>query len=60
MVSYGNKLGPINCLASSSRTYPIAVTGLGAGAAARYRLSNGDMKPLDWAVRADARDRFAR
>ena len=44
----------------NGRTYRIDVTGLGAGTAARYRLRNGDMKPLDWLVRADAGGRFAR
>ena len=44
----------------NGRTYRIEATGLGAGAAARYRLSNGDMRPLDWSVRADADGRFER
>ena len=44
----------------NGRFYRIAVSGLGAGEGARYRLSNGDMKPIDWQVRADSSGRFAR
>ncbi|MCA1662635.1 MAG: hypothetical protein LC648_11040 [Novosphingobium sp.] len=42
------------------RFFRIAATGLRSGEPARLFLSNGDMKPLDWAVRADGRGEFAR
>jgi len=42
------------------RFYRIAAQGLGPGERARLFVSNGDMKPLDWSVRADARGEFAR
>jgi hypothetical protein len=40
--------------------YYIYAVGLGAGAPARYYLTNGDMKPIDWSVRADGNGEFAR
>ena len=40
--------------------YRIAASGLGAGAAGRLFLSNGDMKPLDWTIRATGDGGFAR
>lgn len=44
----------------NGRYVMIAAEGLGGGNAARYVLRNGDMKPIDWSVRADAAGRFAR
>lgn len=38
----------------------VAAEGLEGGSTARYQLRNGDMKPIDWSVRADASGRFAR
>ena len=40
--------------------YRIAASGLGAGASGRLFLSNGDMKPLDWTIRASGNGGFAR
>jgi len=40
--------------------YRIAASGLGSGAAGRMVLANGDMKPLDWSIRAAADGGFAR
>ena len=40
--------------------YRIATSGLGAGASGRLFLSNGDMKPLDWTIRASGNGGFAR
>jgi hypothetical protein len=45
---------------SNGRFYRIAASGLGAGAPGRYFLSNGDMKPLDWSIRAANDGGFAR
>ena len=42
------------------RFFRIAATGLRPGERARLFLSNGDMKPLDWSIRADGRGEFAR
>lgn len=44
----------------NGQAYLIAVEGLDPGEVARYRLTNGDMIPIDWSVRADAGGRFAR
>ena len=44
----------------NGRFYRIAASGLGPGAPGRYVLANGDMKPIDWLVRADASGQFAR
>jgi hypothetical protein len=44
----------------NGKFFLIAATGLGAGQEARYRLSNGDMKPIDWSIRASDGGRFAR
>jgi hypothetical protein len=44
----------------NGRFYRISATGLGSDAPARYVLTNGDMTPIDWQVRADANGRFAR
>ena len=44
----------------NGRFYRIAATGLGPGAPGRYRLTNGDMTPIDWQVRADGTGTFAR
>ena len=38
----------------------IAVSGLGADALGRLILANGDMKPLDWTIRATGDGGFAR
>ena len=40
--------------------YRIAITGLGADALGRLILANGDMKPLDWTIRATGDGGFAR
>ena len=40
--------------------YRIAASGLGAGAPGQLILSNGDMKPLDWTIRAATDGGFAR
>ncbi|QGN54709.1 hypothetical protein [Novosphingobium sp. Gsoil 351] len=40
--------------------YRIAASGLGSGAAGRMVLANGDMKPLDWTIRAASNGGFAR
>ena len=45
---------------SNGQFYRIAASGLGAGAAGRLFLSNGDMKPLDWTIRATGDGGFAR
>ena len=44
----------------NGRFYRIAASGLGAGASGRFFVSNGDMKPLDWRIRADGDGEFAR
>ena len=40
--------------------YRIAASGLGSGALGRMVLANGDMKPLDWAIRATGDGGLAR
>ena len=42
------------------RFFRIAARGLGSGEPARFSLSNGDMKPIAWTVRADDQGAFAR
>ena len=44
----------------NGRFYRIAATGLGSEAPARFVLANGDMKPLDWSIRAANDGGFAR
>lgn len=44
----------------NGRYYRIEASGLGPGAPGRFFLSNGDMKPLDWSIRAAADGDFAR
>ena len=44
----------------NGRFYRIAASGLGADASGRFLLSNGDMKPLDWTIRATGNGGFAR
>ena len=44
----------------NGRFYRIAAAGLGADASGRFLLSNGDMKPLDWTIRATGNGGFAR
>ena len=47
-------------LTGNGRFYRIAASGLGAEAAGRFFLSNGDMKPLDWSIRAAGDGGFTR
>ena len=52
-----------NCALSvtgNGRFYRIVASGLGAGAPGRLFLANGDMKPLDWTIRAAGDGGFAR
>ena len=52
-----------NCelsVTGNGRFYRIAASGLGADAPGRLFLSNGDMKPLDWTIRATGNGGFAR
>lgn len=44
----------------NGRFYRIAASGLGADAPGRLFLANGDMKPLDWSIRAADDGGFAR
>ena len=44
----------------NGRFYRIEASGLGADAPGRLFLSNGDMKPLDWSIRAADDGGFAR
>lgn len=44
----------------NGQAYRIAVSGLEPGAAGRYFLTNGNMKPIDWTIRADGNGTFAR
>lgn len=44
----------------NGKFFLIAATGLGGGADARYRISNGDMTPIDWSIRATDGGRVAR
>ena len=47
-------------ITGNGRFYRIAASGLGAGAPGRFFLANGDMKPLDWTIRAADDGGFAR
>ena len=52
-----------NCALSvtgNGRFYRIVASGLGTGAPGRLFLANGDMKPLDWTIRAAGDGGFAR
>ena len=52
-----------NCelsVTGNGRFYRIAATGLDADTPGRFFLSNGDMKPLDWAIRSTGNGEFAR
>ena len=52
-----------NCALSvtgNGRFYRIVASGLGADAPGRLFLANGDMKPLDWTIRAAGDGGFAR
>ena len=40
--------------------YRIAASGLGADSPGRFLMANGDMKPLDWTIRATGGGGFAR
>ena len=44
----------------NGRFYRIEAAGLGAEAPGRLFLANGDMKPLDWSIRATGDGGFAR
>ena len=44
----------------NGRFYRIAASGLGSEAPAQFFLANGDMKPLDWSIRAAGDGGFAR
>lgn len=44
----------------NGKVYRIAANGLEPGAEGRYVVTNGDMRPLDWQVRADDGGAFAR
>ena len=44
----------------NGRFYRIEASGLGAEAPGRLFLSNGDMRPLDWSIRAAGDGGFAR
>ena len=44
----------------NGRFYRIAASGLGADSPGRFFLSNGDMKPLDWSIRAAGDGGFTR
>ena len=44
----------------NGRFYRIVASGLGADAPGRLFLANGDMKPLDWTIRAAVDGGFAR
>jgi hypothetical protein len=44
----------------NGQTYRIGITGLEPGEAGRYLLTNGDMTPIDWSIRADGNGGFAR
>lgn len=47
-------------ITGNGQFYRVAATGLGPGASGRYVLQNGDMTPIDWAIRADDQGGFAR
>ena len=47
-------------ITSEGRFFRIAASGLGSGEPARFFLSNGDMKPIAWTVRANDQGEFAR
>lgn len=45
---------------SNGRIYRIVADGLGSRADGRFRLTNDDMRPLDWSIEATESGRFAR
>lgn len=47
-------------ISGNGRIFLIEAQGLGAGSVARLQLTNGDMTPIDWTVRAGADGRIAR
>ncbi|MGE3692831.1 MAG: hypothetical protein AB7F98_15760 [Novosphingobium sp.] len=52
-----------NCdmtVTGDGRVFLFTVTGLNPNIPARYRISNGDMKPIDWRVSSDSSGSFAR
>lgn len=59
-VAYDEDQGCEAEVRGNGQIYYIYAIGLGEGARARYHLANGDMKPIDWAIRADANGEFAR
>jgi hypothetical protein len=44
----------------NGRIFLLSVSGMDAGSPARYQVSNGDMKPLNWRVTSDSSGSFAR
>lgn len=44
----------------TGRIFRLAAYGLGDGASGRYTVTNGEMAPLDWSIRADTSGSFAR
>lgn len=44
----------------NGQVYLFTVNGMEAGSSARYRVSNGDMKPIDWRVSSDSSGSFSR
>lgn len=52
--------GCVLSVTGNGRFYRIAASGLGAGVPGRFFVSNGDMKPLDWQIRAGGTGEFAR
>lgn len=47
-------------VSGNGRFYRIAASGLEPGEQGRFFLSNGDMPPLDWRIRANGDGEFAR
>lgn len=47
-------------ITGNGQIYRIAISGFEPGEAGRYVLTNGDMAPLDWTIRADGSGTIAR
>ena len=47
-------------ITGNGKIFLISATGLGEGASGRYQISNGDMVPIDWSVRASGGGQVAR
>lgn len=47
-------------ITGNGQVYRIAIEGLEPGEAGRYLLTNGDMTPIDWSIRANGEGLFAR